>query len=145
MFNIKSTNVMKKLTSVGIGNIMEWYDFAVFGGLIDSIAYSFFPSNSSSKESDFLYALLIFSAAFVMRPIGGYVLGVIGDTRGRRQALIISMSMMLLPSFCIGCLPTYNQIGYTSTALLVLCRLMQGTLTVLLLAIYTYTWIIEAM
>lgn len=120
----QQARMRKQLLSVSIGNVMEWYDFAVFGGLIDAIAVSFFPA--SSADSSFFYALLVFSAAFVMRPVGGVVLGIIGDTTSRRKSLIVSMTLMLLPSVLIGCLPTYNQIGYASTILLLLCRLMQG-------------------
>jgi MHS family proline/betaine transporter-like MFS transporter len=71
-------------------------------------------------------ALSVFAAAFVMRPIGGVVMGAIGDTFGRKRALEISIALMLLPSFLIGCLPTFHQIGWTATALLVFLRLLQG-------------------
>ena len=62
----------------------------------------------------------------MMRPIGGVVIGFIGDTFGRKRALEISIGLMLLPSFFIGCLPNFVTWGYAATALLVVCRLLQG-------------------
>jgi MHS family proline/betaine transporter-like MFS transporter len=68
----------------------------------------------------------IYCSAFFMRPLGGIVMGYIGDKYGRKRALEISVALMLFPSFLIGCLPTFKQIGYLATVILVLLRLMQG-------------------
>lgn len=119
----------RKVLSVGIGNVMEWYDFAVFGAQMDAIAFSFFPRDDGN--SAFLYALIVYSSAFAMRPVGGFVLGYIGDQLGRTTALIVSMCLMLAPSFLIGCLPTFQSAGYVSSILLLLCRLVQGMRTTL--------------
>lgn len=73
-----------------------------------------------------LKSLAIFGAAFVMRPIGGVALGYVGDRVGRKRALEISIFMMFFPSLMIGCLPTYKDIGYYSSILLLLLRLCQG-------------------
>jgi MFS transporter, MHS family, proline/betaine transporter len=124
--SINNHRLNRLILSVGIGNIMECYDFAVFGGLIDAIAFNFFPTNNGNDDQSFMYALIIFSAAFITRPLGGAVLGYIGDFYGRKIALIISMILMLVPSFLIGCLPTYSQAGYFSTVMLIICRLAQG-------------------
>ena len=61
-----------------------------------------------------------------MRPIGGMITGTQGDIKGRKTALVTSMLMMAVPTFAMGCLPSYEQVGWISTALLVLCRLLQG-------------------
>ncbi len=61
-----------------------------------------------------------------MRPVGGLAIGYIGDKHGRKQALVISLFLMAFPTFLMGCLPTYEQVGATSTILLVICRLLQG-------------------
>ena len=61
-----------------------------------------------------------------MRPIGGMITGTQGDLKGRKTALVTSMLMMSVPTFTMGCLPSYEQVGWISTALLVLCRLLQG-------------------
>ena len=128
MVSSDSENVNRKLIGVGIGNVMEWFDFAVFGGLIDAIAFNFFPSQGKeNKETDqILYGMIVFGVAFFMRPLGGIVLGVVGDTKGRRTGLMLSIALMLFPSFLIGCLPTFTQVGYIAPCLLILCRMLQG-------------------
>ena len=100
------------------------YDFAVFGALADVIGDLFFPGNDPSLQ--LLKSLSVFGAAFLMRPLGGLVMGWIGDTLGRKRALEISIALMLAPSFLMGCLPTYEQVGWIGTALLVALRLCQG-------------------
>lgn len=96
----------------------------MFGALVDIIGEEFFPSEN--KALQLLEVLAIFGAAFVMRPFGGILIGWIGDTAGRKRALEVSIALMLFPSFLIGCLPTYAQIGITSTLLLLLMRILQG-------------------
>lgn len=100
------------------------FDFSVFGALIDIISDHFFPTEA--EELRFLKTVAIFGAGFAMRPLGGMLVGWIGDTIGRKLALEISIVMMLFPSFLIGCLPTYNDIGWWAPAGLMLLRLIQG-------------------
>ena len=107
-----------------LGNYLEFLDFASFGAVTDAIAGSFMPPGDG-KEAMFK-SLLVFGVAFVCRPIGGVVLGSIGDFFGRHRALQMSISLMVLPSFFIGCLPTYASIGHLSTILLVMLRMLQG-------------------
>ena len=104
-----------------LGNFLEFLDFASFGAVTDAIAYSFFPGPDAMLKS-----LLVYGVAFVCRPIGGVVLGSVGDFFGRDRALQMSISLMVLPSFLIGCLPTYAAIGHFSTVLLVMLRMLQG-------------------
>lgn len=66
------------------------------------------------------------STAFLSRPLGGLVIGYIGDKQGRKQALVLSLFLMAFPTFLMGCLPTYQQIGSWSTTLLLGCRILQG-------------------
>lgn len=101
------------------------FDFSSFGALADVIGHNFFPGDGSTSLQ-LLKALAVFGAAFLMRPVGGIVMGRIGDTLGRKKALEISIALMLLPSFCIGCLPTYAQVGWISSVALVFFRLLQG-------------------
>ncbi|KAJ8603284.1 hypothetical protein CTAYLR_006951 [Chrysophaeum taylorii] len=114
----------RKFTASTIGNILEWYDFAVFGGLADVLGDVFFPA--STRTASLLEALAVFGAAFVMRPVGGLMFGWIGDTLGRKIALEMSIAMMLVPSVAIGLLPGYSSIGGFATAALVVLRLCQG-------------------
>ena len=68
----------------------------------------------------------IFEKAFLMRPVGGLTIGYIGDKYGRKQALVLSLFLMAFPTFSMGLLPTYQQVGSLSTISLVVCRLLQG-------------------
>lgn len=113
-----------RISAVAIGTVLEFYDFAVFGSLVDVIGELFFPNTSPMYS--LLASLSVFGSAFLMRPLGGLFLGIIGDTVGRQRALEISILLMLLPSFFIGCLPTYAVGGIYSTIILVILRLLQG-------------------
>jgi MHS family proline/betaine transporter-like MFS transporter len=107
-----------------VGNVLEWYDFALYGVLAPIIATHFFPG------ADHLAALInsyaVFALGFVARPFGGVVFGHIGDRFGRRQLLTISVAMMALPTCLMGLLPTYQSIGVLAPVLLVVLRLVQG-------------------
>jgi len=100
------------------------YDFAVFGYLSDIIGDNFFPKQEG--DAALIESLSVFGIAFIMRPIGGILLGYIGDKYGRKFALEISTFLMAFPTLCMGCLPTYEQVGYLATFLLVCVRLLQG-------------------
>ena len=76
--------------------------------------------------SNLVRSFAVYGGAFLMRPVGGITIGHIGDKYGRKQALVLSLFLMAVPTFLMGCLPTYEQVGSLSTILLVLCRLLQG-------------------
>lgn len=107
-----------------VGNVLEWYDFAIFGYLGDVIGEVFFPPQSGNAAT--VESFAVFGGAFIMRPIGGMLLGYIGDVYGRKRALVISIFLMAIPTFTMGCLPSYEQVGAVSTILLILVRLLQG-------------------
>jgi len=107
-----------------VGNVMEWYDFSVYGYFAASIGRHFFPAEDA--VSSLLAAFGVFAAGFLMRPVGSLVFGHIGDRYGRKRALTASVLLMAIPTFLIGVLPTYAEIGVTASALLVLMRLLQG-------------------
>src|SRR5215469_16065172 len=106
------------------GNIMEWYDFSVYGYFAAIIGRHFFPTGD--RTTSLLAAFGVFAAGFFMRPLGSLLFGYIGDKKGRKRALTISVGMMAVPTFLIGVLPTYQQIGLWASLLLVLLRLLQG-------------------
>lgn len=107
-----------------VGNVLEWYDFAVYGYLAPAIGYLFFPSDDPTAS--LLAAFGAFAAGFLMRPIGGVLLGHIGDRVGRRRALTISVAMMAIPTFLMGLLPTTAEIGVAAAFVLVIMRMIQG-------------------
>ena len=106
------------------GNVMEWYDFAVYGYFAMVIGRHFFPAKDSA--SSLLAAFGVFAAGFLMRPLGSLVFGHIGDKLGRKLALTASVMVMAVPTFLMGLLPTYDQVGLAAPVLLVLLRLVQG-------------------
>jgi MHS family proline/betaine transporter-like MFS transporter len=107
-----------------IGNVVEWYDFALYGYLAGVIAPVFFPSSDPTAGLIATYG--IFAAGFMMRPLGAAVFGWFGDRYGRARTMQISVAMMALPTLLIGVLPTYAQVGVLAPILLVLIRLLQG-------------------
>ncbi len=106
------------------GNILEWYDFSIYGFFAYAIGENFFPS--ASRSTSLLDAFGVFAAGFLMRPVGALLFGHIGDRHGRRSALTLSVIAMAIPTFLIGLLPTYKQIGVTASILMVALRLVQG-------------------
>ena len=103
----ESPAAQRRLIAAGvIGNVMEWYDFGVYGYFAASIGRHFFPAQDA--VSSLLAALGVFAAGFFMRPIGSLVFGHIGDRHGRKRALTASVLLMAVPTFLIGLLPTFQ-------------------------------------
>ena len=107
-----------------IGNVLEWYDFGLYGYLAPVIGEHFFPSHN--PVASLIGAYGGFAIGFAVRPIGGAVLGHIGDRIGRQTVLILSVVMMGVATTLIGFLPTYQQIGIWAPILLLVIRLFQG-------------------
>lgn len=118
-----------KLRPMGIlagmsGNLMEWYDFALFGSLAPVLGQLFFP------EKDRLVSLIsvfgIFAAGYLMRIVGGAFFGHISDSVGRKPALLLSVGLMAISTSLLGCLPTFAIAGITAPILFVVMRIFQG-------------------
>jgi MHS family proline/betaine transporter-like MFS transporter len=107
-----------------IGNVMEWFDFAVYGYFASNIGRQFFPSGDPAAEQ--LRAFAVFALGFLARPFGSLVLGRVGDRLGRRALLTLSILMMGVATLLLGLLPTYHQIGLAAPLLLMLMRIIQG-------------------
>ena len=107
-----------------IGNVMEWYDFAVYGYFATVIGRQFFPSDNPSVS--LIAAFGAFAAGFLVRPLGGLIFGRIGDLVGRQRAMMLSVMAMAIPTVLIGLLPTYEAIGVAAPLLIVLMRIIQG-------------------
>lgn len=110
--------------AASVGNLLEWYDFAVYGFLANIIAARFFASGDS--VSALLSSFAVFGIGFLARPLGGVVIGGLADKRGRKPALTITIILMALGTLMIALLPTYAYIGFWAPALLVVARLIQG-------------------
>ncbi|PPF40181.1 MULTISPECIES: MFS transporter [unclassified Pseudoclavibacter] len=107
-----------------MGSAVEYYDFFIFGSAAALIfPIIFFPDDDNAA---LVMSLATFGFAYIARPIGAVVLGHFGDRIGRQRVLMFTLVLMGLSTFIIGCLPTFDQIGWFAPALLVLCRLMQG-------------------
>ena len=100
------------------GVLIEWYDFMVYGLLATTIQQVFYPTNSSTRGLVLTFAT--FAVGYLARPVGGLVIGRLGDTKGRKFALTLSTALMLIPLFVTTILPTYDQIGIWAPILLTL-------------------------
>lgn len=120
----ESTDMRKRAVAVGIGNFMEWFDFAIYGYFAAIIGTLFFPS--SAPGISLLSSLAVFAVGFISRPFGALILGPIGDKFGRRAVLIITVFGMGICTTLIGLLPTYNSMGMLAPALLIVLRFIQG-------------------
>jgi MHS family proline/betaine transporter-like MFS transporter len=116
---------LRRVVTAGvIGNVLEWYDFAVYGFFAPILAAKFFPS--ADPRVSLLAAFGAFAVGFLMRPVGAAVFGHIGDRYGRARALLFSVAMMAVPTVLMGLLPTYETIGIAASVLIVVLRMCQG-------------------
>jgi MFS family permease len=119
---------MKELRRVviaaAVGNVIEWYDFYIFGSLATLLASRFFAQSQSG--SDLIKYVGTFTAGFLIRPFGAFVFGRIGDIVGRKYTFVITLSGMGIATALIGVVPSYAQIGAAAGVLLLLLRLIQG-------------------
>jgi len=123
--DVKTLRMSKGTIAAGfVGNILEWYDFAVYGYLATILGPLFFPSED--RIASLIAAFGVFAAGYFVRPLGGAIFGNIGDKYGRKRALSLSIILMAIPTMLVGCLPTHESIGYWAAFLLVILRLLQG-------------------
>ncbi|WP_158904879.1 MFS transporter [Burkholderia sp. L27(2015)] len=107
-----------------LGNLLEWYDFVVFGFLSIIIAKQFFPSDS--EYAALMLTTATFGAGFVVRPLGGILLGMYADRKGRKAGLTLVIAMMTLASAMIAFTPSFHQIGLIAPVIVLCARLLQG-------------------
>lgn len=117
-------NKARLLSIASISNIFEWYDYTLFAHFAIIINSNFFPEEGDEKS--LIKVFLVFALGYIVRPLGGVVFGVLGDKFGRKFSLTISVMAMSIPTFLLGILPTYQQIGYLSTISIILIRMIQG-------------------
>ncbi|MDQ0509851.1 MFS transporter [Ancylobacter amanitiformis] len=114
----------RALVAVMLCNVLEWFDFAIYGLLAIHISRAFFPQHGANAA--LLATLAVFGVSFVMRPLGGLVLGGLGDRRGRKPALLLAASLMAMATLAIGLIPAYDRIGVLAPILLLVARMFQG-------------------
>ncbi|MFE9401757.1 MFS transporter [Streptomyces sp. NPDC006530] len=114
----------RNLVAATVGNALEWYDWNVYALMAPFFATRFFVAGSATTA--LLSSLAVFAVGFVARPVGGLVMGVISDRRGRRTAMLWSIALMAAGSLLIGLTPAHDAIGVLSPLLLVFARLVQG-------------------
>ena len=106
------------------GNLVEWYDFYTYAFTALYFAHAFFPSGNQTVA--LLQAAAVFAIGFLMRPIGGWFFDRLGDRKGRKFSMLVSVLMMCGGSLVIAILPTYDSIGIAAPLLLLLARMTQG-------------------
>ena len=106
----RATSAQRKvIVASTLGTTFSWYDFNLFAALSPVIGHHFFPD--ADNNTDLVFALLAFSAGFIMRPLGAVIFGRLGDAIGRKFAFLISMLTMGLATFRVGMVPGYHAIG----------------------------------
>ena len=121
---IDSQKLRKTIFAGAIGNAIEFYDFIIYAYLAVYFAYHFFPSHDPVAALIASYGA--FATGMIMRPVGGLLLGRIGDRIGRKMALQVTVASIAIPTLIIGILPTYETIGLAAPILLILLRMLQG-------------------
>src|SRR5436309_12724363 len=110
--------------AAAVGNVIEWYDFYIFGSLAAILSVQFFEK--SHPVAALLSTIALFSVGFLIRPLGAFLFGWLGDLVGRKYTFLITLGGMGLSTALIGVIPTYAQIGLTAAFILFGLRLIQG-------------------
>lgn len=124
MNTTKKTSLTSVIGASSVGTMIEWYDFYIFGSLATVISTKFFPQDNPTAA--FLSTLATFAAGFVVRPFGALFFGRLGDLIGRKYTFMVTLLLMGGATFLIGCIPSYETIGFMAPVLILLLRLLQG-------------------
>jgi len=116
--------IRKVIAASSVGTMIEWYDFYIFGMLAKTISTQFFPEGNPTAA--LLSTLAIFAAGFLVRPFGALVFGRLGDLIGRKYTFLLTLVIMGISTFLIGCVPNYKSIGIAAPILVLVLRLLQG-------------------
>jgi len=117
-------NFRTVITAAAAGNVIEWYDFYIFGSLATILSVKFFEK--SHPVAALLSTIALFTAGFLVRPLGAFVFGWLGDRVGRKYTFIMTLVGMALGTGAIGLIPTFEQIGVAAAIILFCLRMIQG-------------------
>lgn len=115
---------IKSIIGGSLGNLVEWYDWYIYSFFSLYFAAAFFPKSDQTVQ--LLYAAAVFAIGFLMRPIGGWLMGAYADRKGRKTALTFSVLLMSIGSLLIAVVPGYKQVGIAAPIVLLLARIIQG-------------------
>src|SRR6476660_4223808 len=124
--DVKTSGLKKVVAASMAGTVVEWYEFFLYASAATLVFGKLFFPNTGSELDGILAAFLTYAVGFIARPIGGIVFGHFGDKFGRKQLLQLSIILVGVSTFLMGCLPSFAQIGYWAPALLVFLRFAQG-------------------
>ena len=114
----------KVIFASSLGTVFEWYDFYLYGWTAAQIGKAFYSAFDANTQ--FIFALLTFSAGFLVRPLGALVFGRVGDLVGRKYTFLVTITIMGLSTFFVGLTPGYQTIGWLAPTILIALRLLQG-------------------
>lgn len=120
----KKSSIWSVIMASSMGTLIEWYDFYIFGSLAIVLSTKFFPSDNPTAA--FLSTLATFAAGFVVRPFGALFFGRLGDLIGRKYTFMVTLMLMGGATFVIGCVPSYETIGFIAPVIVLVMRLLQG-------------------
>src|SRR5216117_4079025 len=109
--SLSTKELRRVVIAAAVGNVIEWYDFYIFGSLAAILSVQFFEK--SHPVAALLSTIALFSVGFLIRPLGAFIFGWLGDLVGRKYTFLITLSGMGLSTALIGAIPTYAQIGLT--------------------------------
>ena len=119
-----AAKVHRIILAASIGNALEWFDLVVYGFFAVTIAKLFFPARTESIS--LMLTLGTFGISYLMRPLGGFVLGSLADRAGRKASLLLSIGLMMIGTLTIAIMPAYASIGVWAPVGILLSRLLQG-------------------
>src|SRR5499425_2016994 len=117
-------NFRTVIVAAAVGNVIEWYDFYIFGSLAAMLSVKFFEK--THPIAALLSTIALFTAGFLIRPLGAFLFGWLGDRVGRKYTFLMTLAGMALGTGAIGLIPTFDQIGLAAAIILFLLRIVQG-------------------
>jgi len=113
----------RAIAASAVGNATEWFDYGIYAYGVTYISAALFPGAAAEAT---LFALATFAISFLVRPLGGFFWGPLGDRLGRKSVLALTILLMAGATVCVGLIPSYDSIGIWATVILIVLRMIQG-------------------